>query len=158
MRQVSATLSITLDGVVQGLGRPDEDTRGGFTYGGWGGRYNDQVMGMEMGKSMSKPTDMLFGHRNDAPGFAKCLEEFDKTLRGIVDGLGPEDLLILTADHGNDPTDVSTDHTREYVPAAVISQGLEDKALGDIEGMMAVGATVAGHLGVDWNRGIDLRR
>jgi len=63
MRQVTAVLSITLDGVVQGLGRPDEDTRGGFTYGGWGGTYNDQVMGMEMGKGMSKPTDMLFGHR-----------------------------------------------------------------------------------------------
>jgi dihydrofolate reductase len=63
MRKVNATLSITLDGVVQGLGRPDEDTRGGFTHGGWGGKYNDQVMGMEMGKSMSKPTDMLFGRR-----------------------------------------------------------------------------------------------
>ncbi|WP_225846192.1 dihydrofolate reductase family protein [Streptomyces sp. HPF1205] len=63
MRQVTATLSITLDGVVQGLGRPDEDTRGGFTHGGWGGKYNDQVMGMEMGKGMSRPTDMLFGHR-----------------------------------------------------------------------------------------------
>jgi dihydrofolate reductase len=63
MRKVNATLSITLDGVVQGLGRPDEDTRGGFTHGGWGGKYNDQVMGMEMGKSMSKSTDMLFGRR-----------------------------------------------------------------------------------------------
>ena len=63
MRQINATLSITLDGVVQSLGRPDEDTRGGFAYGGWGSTYNDQVMGMEMGKSMSKPTDMLFGHR-----------------------------------------------------------------------------------------------
>ncbi|WP_306360268.1 dihydrofolate reductase family protein [Nocardia sp. CC227C] len=63
MRKVNATLSITLDGVVQGLGRPDEDTRGGFTHGGWGGKYNDQVMGHEMGKSMADPTDMLFGHR-----------------------------------------------------------------------------------------------
>ncbi|WP_039828303.1 dihydrofolate reductase family protein [Nocardia testacea] len=63
MRMVNATLSITLDGVVQGLGRPDEDTRGGFTHGGWGGKYNDQVMGHEMGKSMARPTDMLFGHR-----------------------------------------------------------------------------------------------
>ncbi|WP_377273727.1 dihydrofolate reductase family protein [Peterkaempfera sp. SMS 1(5)a] len=63
MRKVNATLSITVDGVVQGLGRPDEDTRGGFTHGGWGGPYNDAVMGQEMGKSMSRPTDMLFGHR-----------------------------------------------------------------------------------------------
>ncbi|WP_284754660.1 dihydrofolate reductase family protein [Arthrobacter sp. efr-133-R2A-120] len=63
MRQINATLSITLDGVIQGLGRPDEDTRGGFTHGGWGGKYNDEVMGREMGKGMAKPTDMLFGHR-----------------------------------------------------------------------------------------------
>lgn len=63
MRKVNATLFITLDGVVQGLGRPDEDTRGGFTHGGWGSEYNDQVMGMEMGKGMSSPGDMLFGHR-----------------------------------------------------------------------------------------------
>ncbi|MFE5286346.1 dihydrofolate reductase family protein [Nocardia sp. NPDC056611] len=63
MRKVNATLSITLDGVVQGLGRPDEDTRGGFTHGGWGGKYNDDVMAAEMSKSMSNPTDMLFGRR-----------------------------------------------------------------------------------------------
>ncbi|MCZ9880581.1 dihydrofolate reductase family protein [Arthrobacter sp. B2a2-09] len=63
MRQINAALSITLDGVIQGLGRPDEDTRGGFTHGGWGGKYNDEVMGREMGKGMAKPTDMLFGHR-----------------------------------------------------------------------------------------------
>ncbi|MEZ0091955.1 dihydrofolate reductase family protein [Streptacidiphilus sp. EB129] len=63
MRSINATLSITLDGVVQGLGRADEDTRGGFTHGGWGGGYNDEVMGREMGKGMAKPTDMLFGHR-----------------------------------------------------------------------------------------------
>ncbi|WP_217548617.1 dihydrofolate reductase family protein [Streptomyces sp. GbtcB6] len=63
MRSINATLSITLDGVVQGLGRADEDTRGGFTHGGWGGKYNDEVMGREMGKGMARPTDMLFGHR-----------------------------------------------------------------------------------------------
>ncbi|MEY9877600.1 dihydrofolate reductase [Streptacidiphilus sp. MAP12-33] len=63
MRQINATVSITLDGVVQGPGRADEDTRGGFTHGGWGGRYNDEVMGREMGKDMATPTDMLFGHR-----------------------------------------------------------------------------------------------
>jgi dihydrofolate reductase len=48
---------------VQGLGRPDEDTRGGFTYGGWGQRYNDEVMSSEMAKAMSNPGDMLFGRR-----------------------------------------------------------------------------------------------
>ena len=56
-------MSVTLDGVVQGLGRPDEDTRGGFTHGGWGRPYNDEVIGREMAKGMAKPGDMLFGHR-----------------------------------------------------------------------------------------------
>jgi dihydrofolate reductase len=63
MRSITATMSVTLDGVVQGPGRRDEDTRGGFAHGGWGGQYSDQVMGREMGKSMAKPGDMLFGHR-----------------------------------------------------------------------------------------------
>jgi dihydrofolate reductase len=54
---------VTLDGVAQGLGRPDEDTRGGFTHGGWGPRYNDEVMGREMGAAMARPGDMLFGRR-----------------------------------------------------------------------------------------------
>jgi dihydrofolate reductase len=54
---------VTLDGVVQGLGRPDEDTRGGFTHGGWGQQYNDEVMGREMAKAMATPGDMLFGRR-----------------------------------------------------------------------------------------------
>ena len=63
MRTISVTMSVTLDGVVQGLGRPDEDTRDGFTHGGWGPRYEDEVMGREMGRGMSQPTDMLFGRR-----------------------------------------------------------------------------------------------
>src|SRR5499427_7171462 len=63
MRSISVTMWVTLDGVVQGLGRPDEDTRGGFTHGGWGQRYNDEVMGREMGVGMAKPGDMLFGRR-----------------------------------------------------------------------------------------------
>lgn len=63
MRSIAVTLWVTLDGVVQGLGRADEDTRGGFTHGGWGPRYQDEVMGREMAKAMSKPGDMLFGRR-----------------------------------------------------------------------------------------------
>jgi dihydrofolate reductase len=63
MRSITVTMWVTLDGVVQGLGRPDEDTRGGFTYGGWGQRYNDEVMGREMAKAMAQPGDMLFGRR-----------------------------------------------------------------------------------------------
>jgi dihydrofolate reductase len=63
MRSITATMFVTLDGVVQGLGRPDEDTRGGFIHGGWGPRYNDEVMGRELAKGMAKPGDMLFGRR-----------------------------------------------------------------------------------------------
>ncbi len=63
MRSITVTMWVTLDGVVQGLGRPDEDTRGGFTHGGWGPRYNDEVMGREMGVGMGQPGEMLFGRR-----------------------------------------------------------------------------------------------
>ncbi|MBO8196100.1 dihydrofolate reductase family protein [Streptomyces oryzae] len=63
MRSITATMFVTLDGVVQGLGRPDEDTRGGFSHGGWGPQYNDEVMGRELATGMAKPGDMLFGRR-----------------------------------------------------------------------------------------------
>jgi dihydrofolate reductase len=63
MRSIRVTMWVSLDGVVQGLGRPDEDTRGGFTHGGWGPRYNDEVVGREIAKSMATPGDMLLGRR-----------------------------------------------------------------------------------------------
>ena len=63
MRSITVTMSVTLDGVVQGLGRPDEDTRGGFPHGGWGTRYQDDVMAREMGRDMSRPGDLLLGRR-----------------------------------------------------------------------------------------------
>ena len=66
--------------------------------------------------------DMLYGHRNDALGFAEALEYFDYKLSEIISSLDEKDLLIITADHGNDPADISTDHTREYVPLLVYSK------------------------------------
>ena len=63
MRSINVTMWVTLDGVAQGLARPEEDTRGGFTHGGWGPRYDDEVMGREMAKAMSRPGDMLLGRR-----------------------------------------------------------------------------------------------
>ncbi|CAN5385817.1 phosphopentomutase [soil metagenome] len=99
--------------------------------------------------------DMLYGHRNDVEGFAKCLERFDETLKTLLTKLGPDDLLMLTADHGNDPTTPSTDHSREFVPVVMIESG-SGKNLGDISGQTAIGKTVADWLGIDWPIGTDL--
>ncbi len=92
--------------------------------------------------------DMLYGHRNDVQGFAKALERFDQTVGHVLARLEPRDLLILTADHGNDPTSASSDHTREYVPVCLAGAGVTPARLGDVEGFEAIGATVAAHLGV----------
>src|SRR5689334_15499571 len=63
MRSITVTMNVTLDGVVQGPGRADEDTRGGFTHGGWGQGYDDEVIRREMGVGTGRPGDMLFGRR-----------------------------------------------------------------------------------------------
>ena len=60
--------------------------------------------------------DAQFGHRNDVEGYARNLESFDGRLAAVLPRLRPDDLLVVTADHGNDPTTPSTDHSREYVP------------------------------------------
>lgn len=88
--------------------------------------------------------DMLYGHRNDVQGYAASLEDFDKRLPEILRAMDPEDVLIITADHGCDPTTVSTDHSREYVPLLVygpnLKQGLN---LGTRRSFADVGATAA---------------
>ena len=100
--------------------------------------------------------DMLYGHRNDTAGFAKSLEEFDVVLGKLLSSLRDDDLLIMTADHGNDPTTPSTDHTREYVPVCVVGKGLQGKPLGDIDGFTAVAQTIAQHLSEKWPVGVNL--
>ena len=79
-------------------------------------------------------TDMLYGHRNDAKGYGQAIEEVDRYLTDIMSAMSDEDLLIITADHGCDPTVEGTDHTREYVPLLVYSKTLEGKNLGLIDG------------------------
>lgn len=74
--------------------------------------------------------DMVFGHRNDAEGYGKALEEFDSELGELLSRLREDDLLIITADHGCDPTFRGTDHTREHVPLLVYSKQLSPRALG----------------------------
>ena len=88
--------------------------------------------------------DMLYGHRQDAKGYAKALEEFDAKLPEIQKCIDDNDLLILTADHGNDPTDQSTDHTREYVPLLCYTKnGKKNVNLGVRSSFADVGKTVA---------------
>jgi len=94
--------------------------------------------------------DMLYGHRNDPAGFARSLEAFDAALAGIIGALRLDDLLILTADHGNDPTTASTDHSREYVPLLVYGGGVKGD-LGTRATFADVAATAARWLGVPWN-------
>lgn len=93
--------------------------------------------------------DMLYGHRNDSHGFARALEAFDAALVGILEALRLDDLLILTADHGNDPTTASTDHSREYVPLLVHGGGIGGD-LGTRPAFAAVSALTADWLGVPW--------
>lgn len=69
--------------------------------------------------------DMLFGHRNNVDGYAKALSYFDSQLPRILEGLGDEDILMVTADHGCDPSTVSTDHSREYVPLVVYGKKIK---------------------------------
>jgi len=93
--------------------------------------------------------DMLYGHRNDPAGFARALEDFDATLAGIMEHLRPDDLLLLTADHGNDPTTPSTDHSREYVPLLVYGGGFSGD-LGTRPRFADVSALAADWLGMAW--------
>lgn len=88
--------------------------------------------------------DTIWGHRNDVPAFAGGLERFDRHLGELIPRLRPDDLLIITADHGCDPTTPSTDHSREYVPLLVYGQRLKsDVNLGTRSSFADVGATIA---------------
>jgi phosphopentomutase len=95
--------------------------------------------------------DAKYGHRRDPAGYAKALEEFDQRLPEILGALLEQDLLIITADHGNDPTHHGTDHTREYVPLFVLGKTLsrEGKCLGIRQTFADVGATIAENFDVE---------
>jgi len=97
--------------------------------------------------------DMLYGHRRDASGYARALEEFDAALVELEGKLRPDDLVLLSADHGNDPTHTeTTDHTREFVP--ILATGSSVRAgseLGTRSSFADIGATVAAAFSVDWN-------
>ena len=93
--------------------------------------------------------DALFGHRRDPLGYGKALEEFDVRLKEVLPKLTEEDLLIITADHGNDPTMPGTDHTREYVPLIVYSPKFKEiKELPLRNTFADIGATISENFGV----------
>jgi phosphopentomutase len=94
--------------------------------------------------------DQLYGHRNDGPGFADALTAFDAVLPRLLAALREDDLLIITADHGNDPTTPSTDHSRERVPVLVAGPRVRPVALGERDTFSDVGATLAEWFGLSW--------
>lgn len=87
-------------------------------------------------------TDMLYGHRNDAAGYGKAIEEIDTYVDDIINNMKDDDLLIITADHGCDPTVEGTDHTREYVPILVFNKKQKGGNLGLIKGFDFIADTV----------------
>ena len=94
--------------------------------------------------------DQEYGHRNDPEGFAAALEEFDQAVPDLLRALPPDSRLVLTADHGNDPTTPSTDHSREFVPLLYVDGGQPGRDLGLRPSFNDHAATVADFFGVDF--------
>ncbi len=95
--------------------------------------------------------DAKFGHRRDVLGYGRALEEFDAHLPRLLERLAMDDMLILTSDHGNDPTWSGTDHTREHALLLAYEPGKPAKDLGERSSFTDLGATVAQRLGVNWD-------
>ncbi|MFB9174428.1 phosphopentomutase [Roseibium salinum] len=92
--------------------------------------------------------DSLYGHRRDVPGYAAALERFDRRLPDMIEKMRDGDLLILTADHGCDPTWKGTDHTREHVPVLATGPGIAGKSVGGRKTYADIGESIADHLGI----------
>jgi phosphopentomutase len=93
--------------------------------------------------------DMLYGHRNNIEGYGNALEEFDSKLPDILAALKPNDLLVISADHGCDPSTESTDHSREYVPLLVYHKKMHPESLGNMKGFNVIAKTILDILDVD---------
>lgn len=99
--------------------------------------------------------DMLYGHRRDTEGYAKALEHFDTRLPEILDALNENDLLIMTADHGNDPTKEGSDHTREYAPLLVYGKSATAGVnLGTRQSLSDIGQSIAENFGLGLKDGV----
>ena len=92
--------------------------------------------------------DMLYGHRRDVAGYAAALEAFDRRLPEVDRKLKPGDIVILTADHGCDPTWRGTDHTREHVPILAFGPGIAPTPLGRRESFADIAASLGSFLGI----------
>ncbi|MCT1927404.1 phosphopentomutase [Staphylococcus pasteuri] len=94
--------------------------------------------------------DALYGHRRDKPGYAQAIKDFDERLPELIENLNEDDLVIITADHGNDPTADGTDHTREYIPVLMFSPKIKDyhELPGDTT-FSSIGATIADNFNVE---------
>jgi phosphopentomutase len=113
------------------------------------GKNNDQSIDQTI-----HALDMLYGHRRDVEGYARALEHFDARLPEIEAALRDTDLLIITADHGNDPTYRGTDHTREYVPLVVYGKRARAGVpLGDRASLADIGQTIAENFGLKLSAG-----
>lgn len=94
--------------------------------------------------------DMLYGHRQDIDGYAKAFSEFDKWLPEFMSMMRKDDILMITADHGCDPGDDSTDHSREYVPLIIYGENIKPTSLGTRQTFADISATVTEYLGVPY--------
>jgi phosphopentomutase len=87
--------------------------------------------------------DMLYGHRNDVEGYAKALEDFDAAIPALITSMKDDDMLIITADHGCDPTTPSTDHSREYIPILLYGRQIRSNVNIGVRSTYAdIGATI----------------
>lgn len=99
--------------------------------------------------------DSEYGHRRNALGYGKAIETFDKELKELIEVLHDDDLLMITADHGNDPTRAGTDHTRELVPLLIYSKSIKDgKKLADRNSFADIGATILDNFGLEEKEGM----
>lgn len=92
--------------------------------------------------------DMIYGHRNNVAGYTAALNEFDSWLGGFMQQMRDSDILMITADHGCDPSTPSTDHSREYVPLLICGKTIRPQNLGTLNGFDNIGRMVLSHLGI----------
>jgi phosphopentomutase len=96
-------------------------------------------------------TDMIYGHRRDIPAYTKALNDFDVQLGKLMEKMGDEDIILITADHGCDPGYTGTDHTREYVPVLAWGHGLKRGVnLGTLHTFADMGATIGEYFGTEY--------